>query len=158
MFSLFKKEYIIIAPISGEVLDLSKAPDPVFSQKLAGDGVLINPSDSLIVAPADGVLSMIFKTNHAFGIKLENGIEILVHIGIDTVKLNGQGFERIAAEGSAVKSGEPVMRIDRKFITESGFSLMTPVLITNPDEISAMNFLIDCKVTAGCDAIIRYKK
>lgn len=158
MVSLFKKEYKIIAPISGEVLDLTKAPDPVFSQKLAGDGVLLNPSDNLIVAPSDGVLSMIFKTNHAFGMKLENGIEILVHIGIDTVKLNGQGFERIAAEGSTLKAGEPVMRIDCKFIAESGFSLVTPVLITNPDETSSMKFLIDCKVTAGRDTIIRYKK
>ncbi|MDF2632535.1 MAG: glucose transporter subunit [Caproiciproducens sp.] len=157
MFSLFKKEYIIIAPISGELLDLSKAPDPVFSQKLAGDGVLINPSDNLIVAPADGILSLIFKTNHAFGMKLENGIEILVHIGIDTVKLNGQGFERIASEGSAVKAGQPVMRINRKFITESGFSLMTPVLITNPNETRSINFQMNGVVTAGRDAIIRYK-
>lgn len=158
MFCLFKKETKIIAPISGEVLDLSHAPDPVFSQRLAGDGVLMNPSDGLVVAPANGVLSVIFKTNHAFGMKLEDGIEVLVHIGIDTVKLNGQGFERIAVEGSSVKAGEPVMRIDRKFITESGFSLMTPVLITNPDETSSMSLLINCTVTAGSDAIIRYKK
>ncbi|QOX61859.1 PTS glucose transporter subunit IIA [Anoxybacterium hadale] len=158
MFSLFKKESKIIAPISGDVLDLSHAPDPVFSQRLAGDGVLINPSDGMVVAPADGILSVIFKTNHAFGMKLENGTEVLVHIGIDTVKLNGQGFERIAEEGSSVKAGEPIMKIDRKFITESGFSLMTPVLITNPDETSSMNLLIDCTVTAGKDAVIRYKK
>jgi len=116
MFSFFKRENKIVAPVLGRVLELSEVPDEVFASKLAGDGVAIECEDNTIVAPANGVISLIFKTNHAFGITLEDGTELLVHIGIDTVKLEGKGFERLLQEGDKVKTGDPIIRIDRELI------------------------------------------
>lgn len=158
MFGIFKKQYDLIAPISGDVLDLSKSKDPVFAQRLAGDGVVIEPTSDIVVAPADGVLTLIFRTNHAFGMILENGVEILVHLGIDTVELNGEGFERIAEEGKVVKAGDPIIKINRQLIIEKGYSLSSPVLITNPEEVNNLNFNIDFAAEAGKDVIISYKK
>lgn len=158
MFGIFKKQFELIAPVSGKVLDLSQAPDPVFAQKLAGDGVVIEPAGDVVVAPADGMLTLIFRTNHAFGMTLENGIELLVHIGIDTVELDGEGFERIAEEGQVVKAGDPIIKINRSLIAEKGYSLITPVLITNPGEVNSIQCNIDSIVEAGKNVVISYKK
>ena len=155
---LKKKNNELLAPVSGKVIELSQVPDEVFSQKMAGDGVAIEPSDDLVVAPADGTLTLIFKTNHAFAMTLENGVEILVHIGLDTVELNGEGFERLATEGETVKAGTPIVKINRKFFEEKGYKTVTPVLVTNPDILKEMNPLVGNNVTAGKDAVISYKK
>ncbi|WP_127837184.1 PTS sugar transporter subunit IIA [Clostridium prolinivorans] len=157
MFDFLKKTYKLVAPIDGKVVELSKVPDPVFAEKMAGDGVAIETTGDTIVSPADGKLSMIFKTNHAFGITLKNGIELLVHIGIDTVALDGKGFERIAKEGQEVKSGDPIIKINRKEILDSGYSLITPVLITNVDDVKDISANIGVEVKAGCDEILSFK-
>lgn len=152
-----KNTFKLAAPVDGKVIDLSKVPDEVFSKRLAGDGIAIDSSGDIIAAPADGFLKVIFETNHAFALVLENGVEILVHIGIDTVDLNGCGLERIAEEGRKVKKGEPIVKIDRKAIIEKGCSLITPVLITNMNIIDEINFSLDKDVKAGIDDIITYK-
>lgn len=157
MLNIFKRRFELLAPISGRVLDLSKTPDPVFADKLAGDGVVIDTTGDIVVSPADGVLTLIFRTNHAIGITLSNGIELLVHIGIDTVELSGEGFERIAVEGETVKAGEPIIRINRKLIEGKGYSLYTPVLITNPDLVKDIKYNIDTVVTMGKNSILSYK-
>ena len=90
-------------------------------------------------------------------IRLDNGLELLVHIGIDTVHLNGEGFERLASEGTRVKAGDPILKVNRKFITEKGYSLISPVLITNPDLVKDINYLTGKVVKAGKDSIISYK-
>ncbi|GAA0689780.1 MULTISPECIES: PTS sugar transporter subunit IIA [Clostridium] len=159
MFGFLKKKNSeLVAPVSGKVIELSQVPDEVFSQKMAGDGVAIEPSDDLVVAPADGSITLIFKTNHAFAMTLENGLEILVHIGLDTVELNGEGFERLATEGETVKAGTPIVKINRKLFEEKGYKTVTPVLVTNPDILKEMNGLVGNNVTAGKDAVISYKK
>jgi glucose-specific phosphotransferase system IIA component len=157
MFDFFKKSMELVAPIAGKVIDLSEVPDQVFAQKMAGDGVGIDSTGDIIVSPADGVIALIFKTNHAFAMTLDNGIEILVHIGIDTVELNGTGFERLVEEGTKVKSGTPVIKINREFIKEKGYSLVTPVLITNPDNLKEIKYNSNIVVEAGKDAVITYK-
>lgn len=157
MFGFLKKEFKLVAPVSGKVIDLSEVPDPVFSQKMAGDGVGIDSTGDVVVAPADGVISIIFKTNHAFGMLLNNGVELLVHIGIDTVELDGAGFERLIQEGSKVKAGMPVIKIDRNLIKDKGYSLITPVLITNPDNLKELKYDIDMLVQAGKEAVVTYK-
>jgi PTS system D-glucosamine-specific IIA component/PTS system glucose-specific IIA component len=157
MFGLLKKKYELIAPLSGKVLDLSKSEDPVFSGRLTGDGVLIDPTSDIAVAPADGTLSMVFKTNHAFGMTLENGIELLVHIGMDTVELLGEGFERLAEEGTFVKKGTPIIKIDVAFIKSHGKQLLTPVIITTPSELKDLTCNIDSTVKGGKDVILTYK-
>lgn len=158
MFGFLKKSYKLIAPVDGKVIDLSQVPDQVFAQKMAGDGVAIESTGDTIVAPADGTLTMIFKTNHAFGITSANGVELLVHIGIDTVALEGVFFQRIASEGQEVKAGDSIIRIKREEILSKGYSLVTPVLITNPDIVSEINGSIGSYVKAGKDEILTYKK
>lgn len=158
MFGFLKKELKLIAPIDGSTIALSNVPDPVFSQKMAGDGAAINSTGDVVVAPCDGELTLIFKTNHAFAMSLDNGIELLVHIGIDTVSLNGEGFERLIEPGQTVKAGTPIIKINRQIIEEKNLSLITPVLITNPDSVKSIKPIINEKVTAGNDTIIIYKK
>ena len=94
------------APISGETIDLSEVNDPVFSNKILGDGVAIRPNENIVSSPADGILKLIFRTGHAFVVETENGDEIMVHIGIDTVQYQGKGFFVLKEQGSQVKAGE----------------------------------------------------
>lgn len=158
MFEFFKKKYSLIAPISGKIMNLSEVPDQVFAEKMAGDGIAIDSTGDLVVAPADGVLTLIFRTNHAFGITLDNGLELLVHIGLDTVALNGEGFERIAVEGTNVKAGDPIIKINREFLISKGCNLITPLLITNVDNISDINYENNKHVESGKDIAFTYKK
>ncbi|MFL0267434.1 PTS sugar transporter subunit IIA [Candidatus Clostridium radicumherbarum] len=160
MFNFLKKnstkEVNLVAPVSGKTIDLSKVPDPVFSERLAGDGIAIEPTGDIIVAPCDGELTLVFKTLHAFGLTLENGVELLVHIGIDTVSLNGEGFQQLAEAGTKVKAGTPIIKLNRDVILGKGYSLITPVLITNMDLIKDLNTNLDKDVTAGKDEIISF--
>ncbi|MPQ44490.1 PTS sugar transporter subunit IIA [Clostridium tarantellae] len=157
MFGFFKKELKLIAPVDGTTIDLSKVPDEVFAGKMAGDGVAIDPIGETIVAPADGELSLIFKTNHAFAMTLDNGVELLVHIGVDTVSLNGEGFERLIEPGVKVKAGTPIIKINKDFILSKGLSLATPILITNVDMVKDLVPTINKSVTAGNDVVLTYK-
>lgn len=157
MFNFFKKNQEILSPVSGKVIDLSQVPDEVFSQRLAGDGVAIEPTGNEIVAPADGVLTLIFNTNHAFALTLKNGVELLIHIGIDTVALNGEGFTRLAEQGTKVKAGTPIVRVDKDFIEKSGYSLVTLALITNTEIVKDINGAIGENAEAGKTAVIDYK-
>lgn len=157
MFGFFKKDLKLVAPVDGKTIDLTQVPDEVFAGKMAGDGLGIEPSGDVVVAPADGELSLIFKTNHAFAMTLSNGVELLVHIGIDTVSLNGEGFERLAEPGTKVKAGTPIIKIDREFIKSKGLSLATPVLITNIDSVKEFAPVVGSQVTAGKDTVLTYK-
>lgn len=157
MFGFFKKDLKFVAPVDGTTIDLSQVPDEVFAGKMAGDGVAIDVTGDTVVAPADGELSLIFKTNHAFAMTLSNGVELLVHIGVDTVSLNGEGFERLIEPGVKVKAGTPIIKINREFILSKGLSLATPVLITNVDAVKEINPVVGSKVTAGKDSVLTYK-
>jgi sugar PTS system EIIA component len=157
MVDLFRKSMALVAPISGKVIDLSQVPDQVFAEKMAGDGVGIDSTGDIVVAPADGVVVLIFKTNHAFAMVLDNEIEILVHIGIDTVELKGTGFKRLIEEGTKVKAGEPIIKVNREFIKEKGYSLVTPILITNPDRLKEIKYYIDIMAELGKDVVISYE-
>ena len=157
MFDFLKKNKDIVAPVSGKVIDLSEVPDEVFAQRLAGDGVAILPTGNKIVAPADGVLTLLFNTGHAFAITLKNGVELLVHIGIDTVALNGKGFTKLVEQGIKVKAGMPIVRIDEEAVEAAGYSLITPVLITNPEIIKDLTGAVGETAVAGETQIIDYK-
>jgi len=161
MLNFFKKssnkEVKLIAPITGETIDLSKVPDTVFAQKLAGDGIAVDSTGDVIVAPADGELTLVCETLHAFAMTLSSGAELLIHIGIDTVSLNGEGFELLAKAGSKVKAGTPIIKINRDFILNKGFSLITPVLVTNMDIVSELHMNVDQAVVAGQDEVINFK-
>lgn len=161
MFGLFKKNkkeesLNFVAPVSGKAVDLSQVPDPVFAQKMAGEGLGIDSTGDIIVAPCDGELTLVFKTKHAFAMTLDNGIEVLVHIGIETVSLNGEGFEQLAEQGTRVKAGTPIIKIDREFIKNKGLSLVTPVLITNPDTVKSLDVKTGMDVVAGETVVLEY--
>jgi glucose-specific phosphotransferase system IIA component len=130
MFGIFKKKSIEIkAPVNGKVVEIQSVPDEVFANKLAGDGVAIIPSSGDFVAPIDGVVSKIFDTNHAYIVKGDNGIEVMVHIGIDTVSLNSQGFERVVEVGSHVKAGDLIIKADLNYLKDNVTDTITPVVI-----------------------------
>lgn len=146
-----------VAPVSGKAIPLSEVPDPVFSEKLAGDGMAIIAEGDTVVAPADGELTLIFKTKHAFAMTLENGLEVLVHIGLETVSLDGKGFEQLAEQGTKVKAGTPIIKIDRDFILSKGLSLATPVLITNVDATKSITPVESGDTVAGKTVVLNFE-
>lgn len=154
MFGLFtKKSTSIFSPVDGQVIELSKVPDEVFSKKMVGDGVAVLPSSNIVKAPVDGVVNMIFKTNHAFSVATEDGIDVLVHVGIDTIELKGEGFERLVEENTKVKAGTPILKVDFDFLKSKGKHTVTPVLLTNMNKISSMDAETGITVTAGSKII-----
>jgi len=137
MFGLFKaKKQIILSPIDGDVVDLENVPDEVFSARLAGDGLAIIPRSNTFVAPVAGVITKIFSTNHAFSIQTKSGLEVLVHIGLDTVELNGEGFNRLVEEGETVTMGKPIICADIEFIKLKGKNIVTPIVLNHEKNIT----------------------
>jgi glucose-specific phosphotransferase system IIA component len=118
----------VLAPLDGTVVDLESVPDEVFAQKMAGDGVAIDPSGQLAVAPVAGELVKLFPGGHAFGISTAGDVELIVHLGLDTIELKGQGFENIATEGQMVHAGTPIVRFDRAAVERLGKVMLSPVV------------------------------
>ncbi|MGV8146056.1 MAG: PTS glucose transporter subunit IIA [Alkaliphilus sp.] len=133
MFKLFKKNKSrdIFAPMSGEVINIEKVPDEVFSEKMVGDGIAIEPNDGIVVSPCDGKIVQLFPTNHAIGIETEEGLQILIHLGIDTVELKGEGFNSYVHNGDYVKIGDKILEIDLDYCKKMGKATISPVVITN---------------------------
>jgi PTS system D-glucosamine-specific IIA component/PTS system glucose-specific IIA component len=157
MFNFFKKTLTIIAPISGKTIELSKVPDPVFAEKMAGDGIAIDSTGDTVVAPCDGIISLIMDSRHAFAITTSNGIELLVHVGLETVALNGEGFEVLQAVNAKVTAGTPILKLDRTFIESRGISLITPVLIVNYDKLGELVPITNAEVSCGKDVVMNCK-
>ena len=154
MFWFGKKNLKLLAPLSGRVVPLEEVPDKVFAGKMLGDGVAIAPDDDgLVVAPCDGELVALFPTGHAFGIRGHKGIEVLVHIGIDTVALEGEGFTLIAKAGSKVKAGDPIVRFDKAIVAAKAPSILTPVIITTGDRVKSFK-AASGTVRAGKDVLL----
>lgn len=150
-------EVEIYAPISGEIVNIEDVPDVVFSEKIVGDGVAIRPIGNKIVAPVDGVIGKIFETNHAFSMESKEGVELFVHFGIDTVELKGEGFTRIAQEGQSVKRGDTVIEFDLSLLESKAKSVLTPIVISNMDEISCI-VKKSGEVVAGESVVLALKK
>lgn len=148
----------IYSPMTGEIVNIEEVPDVVFAEKVVGDGVAIKPiRGGNIVAPCDGTIGKIFETNHAFSIESDSsGIELFVHIGIDTEELMGEGFKRVAEEGQRVKRGDVILEIDLALLEEKAKSTLSPVIITNMDEIKDLGRLTG-SVKAGETVIMRVK-
>ena len=137
MFGIFKaKKQMVLSPADGDVVELSEVPDEVFSQKMAGEGIAIIPRSDTFVAPVTGTITKIFSTNHAFSIKTKTGLEVMVHIGLDTVALNGEGFKRLAQEGDKVSVGQPIISADLAFITSEGKEIITPIVVNHEKDLS----------------------
>jgi len=153
MFGLFsRKERKVLSPVDGQVIDISEVPDEVFSQKMVGDGVAVKPVGDIFCAPIDGVVSKIFSTNHAFSIKSDKDLEIMVHIGLETVALEGKGFERLINEGDRVKAGDPVIKADLSYIAEHAKDTITPVIVS--DESDVKNIEKQLRIVKQGDAVM----
>jgi PTS system glucose-specific IIA component len=125
----------ILAAVSGTAVPLSEVADEVFAQGMAGEGGAIVPARSgEAIAPASGTLVKLFEGGHAFGIETDDGVELIVHVGLDTIELRGAGFEKVATEGDRVEAGQPIVRFDLEEIRAGGYDPVTPVVVTNPDE------------------------
>ncbi len=144
----------LVAPVSGKVVPIESTPDEVFSEKIVGDGISIEPTGDTMVAPCRGQIGKIFETNHAFSMITDEGVELFVHFGIDTVELKGEGFTRVAEEGQEVQPGDPIIKFDLPFLRGKAKSVITPVVISNIEEFAGLTTSVGDTVTAGVDTII----
>lgn len=148
---------LIFSPASGQVVPITQVPDPVFSEKVLGDGAAVILESGQIVSPVHGILVSIADTRHAYGIEGADGLQLLVHIGINTVELNGSGFDCKVKEGQKLKPGDVMCEVDISLLKQHGYPLHTPVLITNPEDFSHIE--IKSAHASGSDTvIIEYKK
>lgn len=145
------------AVLSGRVIPLEKVPDDVFSQHVMGDGVAIEPTDNTVVAPADATVSAVMEdSRHACGLTLANGTELLIHVGIDTVDMNGDGFELFVKEGDKVKCGDPLIRFNPDKIKAAGHPTTTIFLVTDEGKASGIQYLSGMDAKAGETAVIKF--
>jgi len=140
MFGFLKrKPRVVYAPVDGQLIAIESVDDEVFSQKMAGDGVAINPIGDIFGSPIDGVITKIFSTNHAYSVKGKQDLEVLVHIGLETVALKGEGFERLAQEGDEVKAGDPIIKADLVYIKAHAKDIITPILVTDESKFNEID-------------------
>lgn len=147
-------EISLYSPLNGKLLTLDEVPDPVFSQKMMGDGIAIEPSDGKVLSPIDGEVVQVFPTKHAIGLKGKNGAEILIHIGLETVSMQGEGFETHISEGSKVKVGDPLVTFDLALVAEKAKSIITPVIVTNGDDVGSITKKTMETTQAGQDIVM----
>ena len=140
---------VISSPISGIAAKLSEAPDEAFAEGMMGDGALVTPEDPIVRAPEDGEIVFVFDTKHAIGFVTDSGIQLLIHVGIDTVKLNGEGFEVYVENGQKVKKGEPMLKLDITYLSNNAPSLASPVVCTELPENHTIRLLKEGEIQAG---------
>ena len=140
---------VISSPISGTAADLVTAPDEAFAQKMMGDGAVVTPEDPYVYAPEDGEVAFVFDTKHAIGFITESGISLLIHVGIDTVKLNGKGFEALVESGQEVKKGDPMLKLDLDYLSQNAPSIVSPVLCTELEDNQRIHLLKEGQIKAG---------
>lgn len=144
-----KKSEVIASPFTGEVIALEKVEDEAFASGVLGGGLAVIPSEGKVFAPVDGVIETFFPTGHAMGLLSADGVEILIHVGMDTVKLNGEGFCAKAKQGDQVKKGDLLLEFDIDKIKAAGYSTVSPVIVTNSDEYSSITPVQPGNVKAG---------
>jgi glucose-specific phosphotransferase system IIA component len=140
MFGFLKRKIReIYAPADGQIVALESVNDEVFSKKLVGDGVALIPMSDIFSAPIEGKVTKIFSTNHAYSIKSPKDLEVMVHIGLETVALEGKGFERLVNEGDEVKAGDPIIRVDLSYIREHAKDIITPIIISEDSDVKTID-------------------
>ncbi|MGB9813736.1 MAG: PTS sugar transporter subunit IIA [Thermovenabulum sp.] len=143
----------VFASLTGRVLDIENVPDEVFSKKMLGDGIAIEPSEGELTSPFDGKVKQVFSTGHALVLE-SRGIPFLIHVGIDTVKLKGEGFRLYVNEGDAVKKGQLLLTFDKELIFNKGFSLITPVIIPDMKRVKGIIKTDKKNVIKGVDVLL----
>lgn len=154
---LFKKnELEIVSPVAGNCVSIQSVPDPTFSEEILGKGVAVKPEEGKFYAPADGNISTVFPTLHAIGITTPQGVEILVHVGLDTVNLKGEHFTAHVQEGMTVKKGDLLLEADIEAIAAAGYNTITPILICNSGDFKEITVETEKMVKPG-DTVLRMK-
>ncbi|MED0652614.1 PTS glucose transporter subunit IIA [Anoxybacillus geothermalis] len=151
------KEETITAPLDGTIVPLEDVPDPVFAQNMMGDGIAIDPADGDVVAPVDGEIIQLFPTKHAIGLRSEAGVELLIHVGIDTVSMNGEGFTAYVKAGDRVKRGDRLLSVDLPLVREKAKSAVTPIIITNGDALESLEKKAGTSVAKGETVLFHVK-
>jgi PTS system glucose-specific IIA component len=152
-----KKEETIVAPLTGKIVSIEEVPDPTFAQKMMGDGIAIEPTEGVVVSPVDGEIVQFFHTKHAIGIQSESGAEILIHVGLETVGMNGEGFEGHVNVGDKVKAGDKLLSFDLELIREKAASTVTPIVITNGDAVESLDKRAASEATKGETSLLQIK-
>lgn len=156
MFGFLKKRkeaYTLGSPAAGKAVPLSRVNDPTFSEGMLGQGIAVIPSEGKIYAPADGEIGMVFDTLHAISMTAECGAEILIHVGLDTVKMKGDGFTSCVQAGDEVKKGDLLLEVDLEKVKAAGYDVITPILVCNTDDYSSVEGLAEQDVAPGDDVI-----
>lgn len=143
------KTVTIHSPLDGTAADLSTTPDEAFAGKMMGDGAVVTPTGDTVYAPEDGVISLVFDTKHAIGLTTDSGVEMLIHVGIDTVNLNGEGFTALVTTGQKVKKGDPLLKIDLDYLKSHAPSVATPVLCSEMEDNMKIRLLHEGEIKAG---------
>lgn len=158
MFGFKKKtaEYELVGVADGKVVAIETVKDPVFSQKMMGDGLAIEPTSNKIYACGDGEVTMLFPSNHAVGLLLNNGMEILIHVGIDTVNENGQGFTGLCKQGDKIKAGQPLIEFDRDYLLGKGYDLTVMIIFTKADAYKSFERKENDNVIGGQSVVATY--
>ena len=155
MFGLFKKKKnSFLSPMTGKSVSIKEVPDETFSSEMLGKGVAIIPSDGLVTSPTSGKVSMIFETLHAISILADTGEELLIHIGLDTVKMNGDGFSSYVKVGDIVKPKDPLIKADLEKIKSAGFNPITVMLICNSTEFKSVESVTNIPVTNDSEILV----
>ena len=152
----FSKHKQLVSPLNGECILVENANDPVFKEKVLGDGVAIIPTDGTVVSPCEGTIAQVAHTKHAICIESSDGLEILIHLGMDTVGLEGEGFEVFVEVGDKVSSGQKLATMDLDFIKSKELETLSPCIITNMDTLKDFKCEVGA-VEAGKSAVIKYK-
>lgn len=157
MFGFFKKKenkFVLGAPAKGKAVSLKEVNDPTFAEEMLGKGMAVIPSEGKIYAPADGKVGMVFDTLHAVSLTTDFGAEVLIHVGLDTVKLKGEGFAVHVKVGSHVKKGDLLLEADLEKIKAAGYDVITPMLVCNTDEYASVTGFSGKNVDPGDDAVV----
>lgn len=147
----------LLAPVSGKTVPLESVPDPVFAQKTVGDGIAIAPSSAVLCAPCAGKISTIHSAHHALTLSTNDGIDILMHIGLDTVMLKGEGFEVFVVKGQSVEAGQPLIAFKREILESRGKSLLTEIVVASLEKTDGLKPYVNRDVTVGKDTILEVK-
>ncbi|AMA73635.1 MULTISPECIES: PTS glucose transporter subunit IIA [Aneurinibacillus] len=148
---------VIMAPLHGEVVRIEEVPDPTFSKKMVGEGVAIIPKEGKVVSPVKGEVVQVFPTKHAVGLRSEKGVELLIHIGLETVFMQGEGFVAYVRAGDKVKVGDPLLEFSIDLVKEKAKSAITPIVIINPDRMDQIEMEWPKEAKMGETSIMKMK-
>lgn len=160
MFGLFKKKEETIqigAPVKGAVVPIQEVSDPTFGEEILGKGVAIRPEDGNIYAPVDGEIALLFDTLHAISMTSDDGVELLIHVGLDTVALKGEHFTAHAKTGDKVKKGDLLLTVDLEQVKAAGYDVITPIVVCNTDDFAEVLALTGSSAAPG-DAVLEIRK